>query len=80
MPVRDMTKREAGPDAAELTAAIVREWQHPSENPDQPIVLLDRKAPGDARHVFVVWNRWGAMDQLERSEAIVDQCLDYLRS
>ena len=62
MPVRDMTVRQASPATEELRRAIVQEWLHPTELPEQPIVLLERKAPGDARHVFVVWDRWGAMD------------------
>ena len=74
MPVRDMTERQTSPAAAELKAALIQEWQHPTERPDQPIVLLERNAPGGARHVFVVWDRRGTMEQLERSETIMDAC------
>jgi hypothetical protein len=69
-----MTERQLSPAASELRAALIQEWEHPTERPNQPIVLLDRRAPGDARHVFVVWDRWGAMEQLERSETIMDAC------
>ncbi len=72
MPVKDMTERQPTPAVAELTRLIVQEWQHPTERPDQPIVLLDRSAPGGARHVFVVWDRWENLEQLQRSEAIMD--------
>jgi len=72
MPVRELRRRQPTPAAAELTRLIVQEWQHPTEKPDQPIVLLDRSAPGGARHVFVVWDRWGNLEQLQRSEAIMD--------
>ena len=71
MPVRDMTQRQPSPVAGALKTALVQEWQHPTEQPDQPIVLVDRNAPGGARHVFVVWDRWGTMEQLERSETIM---------
>lgn len=74
MPVKDMTERQPTPALAQLTRLIVQEWQHPTETPDEPIVLLDRSAPGGARHVFVVWDRWGTLEQLQRSEAIMDAC------
>jgi len=64
--------------AGELKVALVQEWQHPTVRPDQPIVLIDRSAPGGARHVFVVWDRWGTMEQLERSETIMDACEEVL--
>jgi len=78
MPVKDMTERRLSPAAGELRQALVQEWQHPTEGPDQPIVLLDRSAPGGSRHVFVVWDRWGTMEQLERSETIMDACEEAL--
>ena len=74
MPVRDLMERQPTPAATELTRLIVEEWQHPTEQPDKPIVLLDRNAPGGARHVFVVWDRWSGLEQLLRSEAILDAC------
>lgn len=67
-----MAERQPTPAVADLTHLIVQEWQHPTEQPEQPIVLLDRSAPGGARHVFVVWDRWGNLEQLQRSEAIMD--------
>ena len=78
MPVREMTRRQPKPGARELKAALVQEWQHPTERVDQPTVLLDRSAPGGAIHVFVVWDRWGGMEQLERSETIMDACEEVL--
>jgi len=72
MPVKDMIQRAPTPAVTELTRLIVEEWQHPTDRSDQPIVLLDRGAPGGAWHVFVVWDRWVGLEQLQRSEAIMD--------
>jgi hypothetical protein len=78
MPVKDMTERQPTPAVADLTRLVVQEWQHPTEQSDQPIVLLDRSAPGGARHVFVVWDRWNGLEQLQRSEAIMDAAEEVL--
>lgn len=78
MPVRDMTERKLSPVAGELKKAIVQEWRNPTERPDEPIVLIDKTAPGGAKHVFVVWDRWGSLEQLERSETIMDACEEVL--
>lgn len=67
-----MTERQPTPAVAELMRLIVQEWKQPTDHHDQPIVLLDRSAPGGARHVFIVWDRWGNLEQLQRSEAIMD--------
>ena len=74
MPVREMTVRQPSPAASELKTILIHEWQNPTTEKDQPIVLTERSAPGGAEHVFVVWDRWGSMEQLERSETIMDAC------
>ena len=78
MPVKDLTERQPTPAAAELARLIVQEWQNKTENPNNPIILLDRSGPGGARHIFVVWDRWSGLEQLQRSEAIMDAAEEVL--
>jgi len=74
MPVRNMTKRTPAPEAAALERIIVQEWRANTDNPDQPIILIDETGPVQTKHVFVVWDRWRGMEQLDRSETIMKAC------
>jgi len=80
MPVREYAKSPRGIEAEDLLAQLVSEWDSPSEqdDPQTPVILIERRDALNALHVFVVWDSWSEMEQVERSEIIMDACEQHL--
>ena len=76
MPVREYASPKRAPEADSLLRDLLDEWRSPSEGDDngEPLILIDRQRPLDAIHLFVVWDRWGGVEQIERSEIITEAC------
>ena len=59
----------------QLRKKIVLEWKHNTRNPNNPIILIDKSSSlGDSVHIYVVWDKWGDLDQEVRSEIIMSAC------
>jgi hypothetical protein len=72
MPIRQLSRRTRDPEAQSLLERLVAEWQHPDPKASQPIILEEREGPGKTIHVYVIWDDWGSLSGVERSEIIVD--------
>jgi len=63
----------ADPAAQRLQARLVREWQNDAPPASQPVLI---EAPGDrfnpSTHLYVIWDEWESLDQIRRSEIIMD--------
>lgn len=70
MPVRHRLQRTRPPSAVELTRTLMEEWMHPRES-GQPVIVVegDEREP---RHIYVIWDAWEGLSQIERSDMIMD--------
>lgn len=80
MPVREYTEPPRTIEATRLLQQLVSEWDDPSQqdDPQTPVILVQRRDSMNALHVYVVWDSWADMDQVERSEIIMDACEQHL--
>lgn len=78
MPVKEIGRRGRAATTANLKKVIVEEWRCNSMDQDKPIILIDSNAPGGTMHVFVIWEQWDDLDQMARSEVIIDACEEVL--
>ena len=72
MPLRRLVHEHTrSPGADKLSADLLNEWRSPSETAGQPVIIEDG---GGAKpvHLYVIWAAWQDMDQVERSEIIMD--------
>ena len=53
---------------------LVEEWRHPRREASEPIIIEDRQARQGPVHVYVIWQDWVGLDQIERSEIIMSAC------
>lgn len=49
---------------------LMGEWSNPSEN-GQPLIIIEGQ-DGEPRHIYVIWDEWGELSQVDRSEVIMD--------
>lgn len=72
MPLRKLVQQHTrSPGADKLAAELLNEWQAPSEKPAQPIIIEDGGGFKPV-HLYVIWAAWHGLDQVERSEIIMD--------
>jgi hypothetical protein len=71
MPVRQLKRRLDEPDAQELLRRLVAEWKTPDPNALQPIILEEREGK-DRTQVYVIWDDWGDLSGMERSEIVAE--------
>jgi hypothetical protein len=71
MPVRQLKRRIDEPDAQELLRRLVSEWKNPDPNAAQPVILEEREGK-DRIQVFVIWDDWGDLTGMERSEIVYE--------
>ncbi len=75
MPVRDLGPPEPTAEAAELLRRLIDEWRNPGEGPERPEILIDRqRAALRPLRIYVLWDAWDGLGQLERSELILNAC------
>ena len=71
MPLRKFAHVRPHARQAATIAQRVAEWKRPSDDPRQPIIMTE----GGGRqpiHVYVVWDDWEPLDQIERSEVVME--------
>jgi hypothetical protein len=57
-----------------LQAELIQEWSHPRREASEPIIIEDRQGQQGPVHVYVIWQDWSGLDQIERSEIIMSAC------
>lgn len=72
MPIKKLV-RDAPPGADELVARLGDEWRSPGDATDAP-VIVEEPVPrvADAIRLYVIWDRWGQLPLVRRSELIMD--------
>lgn len=72
MPIRHLSKLGEQKDRLELARQLLEEWVHPNPAAEEPIIVSEGGAEDAPQHIYVVWQAWQDMDQVERSEIIMD--------
>jgi len=82
MPIRQRIENAPGSQHADLKLRLVEEWTNPQEVEGNPVIIEEQSAtawlpqgatPGsEPVRLYVVWDSWAGMDQLERSSIILD--------
>ena len=70
MPIKNKLRRSRPPVADNLARMLIDEWRQPKEQ-GQPLIILDRGDP-EPLHVYVIWDAWNGLNQIQRSEIIFD--------
>ena len=74
MPVKPLQPRQPTPDQVALRERLSQEWRAPTKDAEQPVILEERDAQGRLGRVYVVWDDWGGISGVDRSEIILDAC------
>jgi hypothetical protein len=72
MPLRQLQPRQLSSDARELKDRLIAEWRSPDPAAQQPVILEESGHPNQPLHVYVIWDEWAPLPQVERSEIIID--------
>ena len=70
MPVRDTLMTTLLPSEAALQDKLKAELEHPRAK-GEPVIVIERPNIGTT-HLYVIWSKWGNMDQMVRSRIILD--------
>jgi hypothetical protein len=66
-----LSKVTPSPLNSSLLQRLVEEWRKPQQT-GQPDIILDEQAAGGTIHLFVIWDDWRGLTQIERSEIVMD--------
>jgi hypothetical protein len=73
MPVKQITRRgRVSPAGRPLLEQLDREWRNPDPSASQPLIIEEVDNPDGAAHIYVVWDAWQSLSNIERSEVIVE--------
>ena len=72
MPIKRLVRIPSSATAAALKDRLLNEWRSPDPNARQPIILEEPARTSEPTHVYVIWDDWSDLDQVERSEIIMD--------
>lgn len=71
MPVREGSLRKPGvPDEKTLRGELEAELRNPKDS-GEPDIIIDRANPSTT-HLYVIWSKWGDLEQMVRSRIILD--------
>ena len=71
MPVVTIKPRKAV-EHQDLKNRLIDEWrENPSQEP-RPYIIHEEDEHGAVVHVYVVWEDWGDLDQMTRSEIVTE--------
>ncbi len=76
MPVKQLPPKRPTPEAQLLKERLVVEWRDSNSTAVQPIILEEPGAVDDDMHVYVVWDNWAGIPNVERSEIIMDAFIE----
>lgn len=72
MPLLTRLPRMVRPEVADLKAKLVAEWNHPQIGSNRPVIVFEKPTKIRAGRIYVIWNDWKTLNQIERSEIIMD--------
>jgi hypothetical protein len=72
MPVRQLRPRKPTPSARALKDRLLAEWRNADSTAAQPVILEERGGSNQPIHIYVVWDDWASLSDVERSEVIVE--------
>jgi hypothetical protein len=72
MPVRKLLRPGPSPAAQALLNRLVDEWRAPAPGAQQPVIIEEGGGQNQPIHLYVVWDDWGPLGSIERSEVIMD--------
>jgi hypothetical protein len=71
MPIRERgLNRTDVPSEQELRNELQAEFAEPKDS-GEPEIIIERPTPGTI-HLYVIWSRWGDLEQVVRSRIILD--------
>jgi hypothetical protein len=59
-------------DAQSLLQRLIAEWKKPDPKAEQPVILEERERPDRSIYVYVIWDDWGPLSAIERSEIVMN--------
>ena len=59
-------------DSSELTEILKNEWLNPQSGLAEPIVIEEESPQTQTLRLYVVWSKWAALSQQQRSEIVMD--------
>jgi hypothetical protein len=71
MAVKNLPTRGPNPMAGKLKRLLAKEWRKNTQDA-QPVILIEKTGPYRSLHIYVVWDKWEGVSQIERSEIIMD--------
>ena len=71
MPVRTFRKK-LHPHVSDLVDRLAAEWKAKKSKAAQPIILEEKGRGPSPTHIYVIWDDWADLSQVERSEIILD--------
>ena len=75
MLIKKMTRTFANPTlAAQLQGQLLVEWKNPSDQTQ--IVIIEEGGNAQPVHLYVIWEAWEPLDQIDRSEIIMNVFTD----
>ena len=72
MPVKRLIPRQPPASAQTLRDRLIAEWRNPASTAAQPVILEEAGGANQPSHVYVIWDDWRDLGQIERSEIIMD--------
>jgi len=60
------------PLSEDLAQRLAEEFRHPQGGVAEPVILLENQGQQDPARLYVIWNEWGHLTQLERSEIALE--------
>ena len=71
MPVRRRIGLLEDVQIKDLRDRLIREFRDPQEDEPEPVIVEDQGIAGGLR-LYVIWGRWGDLEQRVRSEVVLD--------
>ncbi len=72
MPVRKLSHVAPSPAQALLKDRLLAEWQSTTSISAQPVIIEENAGANQPVHIYVIWDEWQQLPQLDRSEIIMD--------
>jgi hypothetical protein len=72
MPLRNLPHVARNSAADALRQRLIDEWRNPRQQGQPDIIIDQQPGPQAPVHVFVIWDEWEGLNQIERSEIITE--------
>jgi hypothetical protein len=72
MPVKKLVRVQPSAQAFDLRNRLADVWRKSQSAATQPVILEEKGGANQPLHVYVIWDDWGSLGMIERSEIIMD--------